>query len=340
LKSLAADIDIDKEPVRWSLSWKPEGRSESFTREAILAAAPSTSGVYGLFNFDCQVFIGESANIQKALLRHESETDFQSGHLRPTGFTFEPCAAELRAAKAAELIARFRPVLQTEAALTEVFSPSNGPSASEPLLDSQVLETYSDHRELSVDERAGQPEIHRRFYFDRTRGIVSAALFAAIAVVIFYLGLFTNKNIQERADGASEKSPPRVRLAQSTASGKVGIDSGPQNVSSIETANSRANRSAAPIPAKPHAHTSQPTDGVSKKWSVQISAVPGKAVADTLMERLKASGYDSYVVMAEVKGQTYHRVRVGHFAAREEAESVRQSLAHQEGYQDAYLTGD
>ena len=115
MKSAAADMD--KEPVRWSLSWKPEGRSESFTREAILAAAPSTSGVYGLFNFDCQVFIGESANIHEALLRHESETDFQSGHLRPTGFTFEPCAAELRAAKAAELIARFRPVLQTEAAL-------------------------------------------------------------------------------------------------------------------------------------------------------------------------------------------------------------------------------
>ena len=103
---------------------------------------------------------------------------------------------------------------------------------------------------------------------------------------------------------------------------------------------SRANRSAAPIPAKPGVHTSQSTDDVSKKWSVQISAAPGKAVADTLMERLKAGGYDSYVVKAEVKGQTYYRVRVGHFDAREEAESVRQSLARQESYRDAYLTGD
>jgi cell division septation protein DedD len=338
LKSPAADID--KEPIRWSLSWKPDGRSESFTREAILAAAPSTSGVYGLFNFDCQLFIGESASIQKALLRHESETDFQSGHLRPTGFTFEPCATELRAVKAAELIARFRPVLQTEAALTEASSPSNGSIASEPRLDGRVLETYSDHRELPGGERAKHPKIHRRFYFDRTRGIVSAALFAAAAVVIFYLGLFTNKNIQERANGASEKSPPRVPIAQSTASGQVGIDSRPQNVSSIETAGVRANRSAAPIPAKPGVHTSQSTDDVSKKWSVQISAVPGKAVADTLIERLKASGYDTYVVKAEVKGQTYYRVRVGHFDAREEAESVRQSLASQEGYRDAYLTSD
>lgn len=105
----------DKEAVGWSLSWHPDGRCDSFTREAILACAPQASGVYGLFNFDCQVFIGESANIQEALLRHEGETDFQSRPLRPTGFTFEACAAELREPKANELIAKFRPVLQTKA---------------------------------------------------------------------------------------------------------------------------------------------------------------------------------------------------------------------------------
>ncbi len=87
--------NTEKEAIGWTLSWKPDGRCNSFTREAILAYAPPTSGVYGLFNFDCQVFIGESANIQEALLRHESESDFQSRHLQPTGFTFEPCSVEL-----------------------------------------------------------------------------------------------------------------------------------------------------------------------------------------------------------------------------------------------------
>jgi cell division septation protein DedD len=329
---LKSSADIDKEPVRWSLSWKPEGRSESFTRQAILAAAPSTSGVYGLFNFDCQVFIGESANIQAALLRHESETDFQSGHLRPTGFTFEPCAAELRAAKAAELIARFRPVLQTKAALTEPSPAFNGSIASKLRLNGQVLENYSDDREFPANEHVKQLKFHRRFGWRRS--IVSAVLFSATAVVVFYLGLFTNKNIQERANGAGEKSRPRVPIARSTVSG-----SGPQKVSSIETADIPTHRSAAPILAKPRAPTSS-TDDVDKKWSVQIAAVPGKAVADTLMKRLKARGYDSYVVMTEVKGQNYYRVRVGHFDAREEAESVHQSLMSQEGYRDAYLTAD
>jgi cell division septation protein DedD len=59
-----------------------------------------------------------------------------------------------------------------------------------------------------------------------------------------------------------------------------------------------------------------------------------------MIQRLKAQGYDGYVVQADVKGQTYYRVRVGRFGAREQAETVRQSLAHQQGYKDAYLTGD
>jgi DedD protein len=79
---------------------------------------------------------------------------------------------------------------------------------------------------------------------------------------------------------------------------------------------------------------------LNRKWSVQISAAPAKDIADTLVQRLKAKGYDGYLVQAEVKGQTYYRVRVGHFDAREKAEAVRRSLANREGYREAYLTGD
>jgi cell division septation protein DedD len=79
---------------------------------------------------------------------------------------------------------------------------------------------------------------------------------------------------------------------------------------------------------------------LGKKWSVQVSATPAKDIADTLVQRLKAKGYDGYVVQAEVKGQTYYRVRVGYFDSRERAESVHQSLTRQEGYRDAYSTSD
>jgi cell division septation protein DedD len=355
--------NIDKESVSWSLSWHPKGRCDSFTREAILLYAPSTSGVYGLFNFDCQLFIGESVNIQEALLRHESETDFQSRHLRPTGFTFEPAAEELRKAKAAELIARFHPVLQTEAALTETWSPTNGPMVSETDQDDQELETYADHREFPVHEREERPKVRRRFQLKRTQAVTLAAMFVASALVIFYLGMPADYAIQKRANGANPTS------------GQTEIGLRPQNASSIDTAGSLANQNAATTLTKPDVQASASTPNgavrvaaksasaadevgvqalsktrpmahapgsanLSKNWSVQISAAPVKDIADTLIQQLKAKGYDGYMVQAEVKGQTYYRVRVGHFDTRERAESVRQSLARQEGYRDAYLTGD
>jgi cell division septation protein DedD len=359
MKSIAANID--KESVSWTLSWQPDGRSDSFTREAILACAPPTSGVYGLFNFDCQVFIGESANIQEALLRHESETDFQSQHLRPTGFTFEPCTAELRKTKADELIARFRPVLQTGAALTETWSPSNVPMVSETDERGQELETYADHLDFPVHEREERLKVRRRFQLKRTQAVALAAMFVASAVAVFYLGMPGDYAIQKRANGAHPTS------------GQTEIGLRPQNASSVDTADSRANQKAQATPAKPDVRPSASTPNsavrvaaksasagddvgiqakrgpithsaesanLSKKWSVQISAAPAKDIADTLIRQLKAKGYDGYMVQVEVKGQTYYRVRVGHFDTREQAESVRQSLESQEGYRDAYLTGD
>ena len=348
--------------MSWTLSWQSDSRCNSFTREAILACAPPTSGVYGLFNFDCQVFIGESANIQEALLRHESETDFQSRHLRPTGFTFEPCAAELRKTKADELIARFRPVLQTGAALSETWSPSNVPMVSETDERGQELETYADHLDFPEHEREERPKAGRfQLKLKRTQAIALAAMLVASAVAVFYLGMPGDYAIQKRANGANPTS------------GQTEIGLRPRNASSLDTAGSLANQNAQPTPSKPDIHpsastpngavrvTAKNTSGANevgvlaktgpiadsavsanlgKKWSVQVSAAPAKDIADTLIQQLKAKGYDGYMVRAEVKGQTYYRVRVGHFDTREEAESVRQSLVREEAYRDAYLSGD
>jgi cell division septation protein DedD len=361
LKPTAADFD--KEAVRWSLSWHPDDRCDRFTREAILACAPTTSGVYGLFNFDCQVFIGEAANIQEALLRHEGESDFQSQHLRPTGFTFELCAAELRKSRMDDLIARFHPVLQCEVTVTETRPPSDSGIVSEMGVGGQELETYADHQEFPAHEREKQPKLRRLFHFSKwTQGAMLAAILVVSAVVIFYLGVSANKNIQKRVNAASEKPLARISIRQPSASGRAGIELRPQKVSSIDPARGRANQSAAAPPAKSEVHASSSTPNgagirslqpakaspiahhtesadLSKKWSVQISAAPAKDIAGTLVQRLKANGYDGYVVQAEVKGQPYYRVRVGPFTTQEEAESVRKSLARQEGYRDAYLTG-
>jgi cell division septation protein DedD len=368
LKSTTARYD--KDAVRWSLSWHPEGRCDSFTREAILANAPPASGVYGLFNFDCQVFIGESANIQEALLHHESETDFHSKHLRPTGFTFEACAAGLRKSKADALIARFRPMLQTKAALTETCSLSSGPLVNPVARRGNESETCADHQEFPVHEDEERPTSRRPFHINWTRGVSLVAVFVASALVIFYLGIPTDERNQPRTSDSGE-APARSAITKPSVLDGGAIGSTGRKLSSLHTAGGRMKPSAQPTSATPEPdgaarlfakkasgkdavdfqpllqsakdspvrHATDNTE-LNKRWSVQVSAAPASDIASALAERIKANGYAGYVVQAEVKGQTFYRVRVGRFATREEAELVRESLALHDVYRDAFLTGD
>jgi cell division septation protein DedD len=365
----------EKKAQRRNLSWQPDGRCESFTKKAILVSAPPTSGVYGLYSHDCQVFIGETENIQGALLRHERETDFTSRHLQPVGFTFESCAAEVRKSKADELIARFCPVLQTKAALDE--SQSNSATTSKGGLDTKKLETSVDGQGLSVHERKKRPKVRRNFLCKRTHGAVATS-FVAGAVAIFYPGIPAVNDIQNQVYSAVGNPLAQILITKPTAANRTAIDSASRDESSINEAGGLAYQSAQTTPVKPNDHVSASTaesplrfgaknatreerpdiqtvsatektspnvfftnrGNLIKKWSVQVSAEPTKALADTLVQRLKDNGYDTYAVQAVVKGQTYYRVRVGHLDTREEAESVRQLLTRQGGYRNAYFTVD
>ena len=276
----------EKKTKRYCLSWQPDGRCGNLTRKAIIATAPATSGVYGLYNLDCQVFIGESENIQEALLRHIRETDFQSQHLRPTGFAYETCPAESRKSKANALIARFHPLLQTQAELMQ--------GSTEPMTS-----------EVSIN---------------RTHGSALPKIFVVNAVVIFCLGIPLAPN------QSAELTPAKTHVQTSAPTPNIAVALEPNTVD-------RAPTTAPEGLAKTGAH-------MNKNWSVQVSAVPSKEIADTSAQRLKAKGFDGYVVPAVIKGRTYYRVRVGRFDAREEAESMRQLLTRQGAYRDAYLTDD
>lgn len=92
------------------MPWRDNGDYYSFKPESIILHAPTTSGVYGLFNFRHQIWIGNAANIRDAVLHHRRRTNFRFSRFEPTGFTFELCPPELREARAQELIAEYRPV--------------------------------------------------------------------------------------------------------------------------------------------------------------------------------------------------------------------------------------
>jgi cell division septation protein DedD len=212
--------------------------------------------------------------------------------------------------------------------MTGTWSLSNGPMVSETGLGSQEL-----HQKLPVYEHEKRPKVRRRFYFARRQGAALAAMIVASAAIVFYLGVPAGKNMETQVNGADEK--PDVH--SSAAAADDSVEFAAKNASAGDEAGVQS--LLKPARTGPIAHLTESAD-LSKKWSVQIAAAPAKDIADTLVQRLKANGYDGYVIQAEVKGQSYYRVRVGRFDTREEAESVRQSLVRQEGYRDAYLTGD
>ena len=195
-------------------------------------------------------------------------------------------------------------------------------------LGGQKVETEANYLQFPFQERERRRTVRRRFYFTQTQGTALAAMFVASGLVIFYLGTTVGKKIHKRVISMAGK--PAVHASASTPNGAVQLAAAKE--AGVQTI-------LEPAKTNPTAHSAASAN-MSKKWSVQVSATPAKDIADTLVQRLKASGYDGYVVQAEVKGQTYYRLRVGRFEAREEAESVRQSLARQVGYRDAYLTGD
>ena len=148
------------------------------------------------------------------------------------------------------------------------------------------------------------------------------------------------------SDSATESDTKTAK--ESTAkekSGKADSSKAPSVKKAAKSASqSSATRSADEKPS-PTARREQreDTENVKKEsaerlWAVQIKSSPDKKFADTWADRLKAKGYDAFVVEGDVKGQTWYRVRVGHFAARQEAEALRVALESKEGISGGFLT--
>jgi hypothetical protein len=78
-----------------------------YNEDSVAEHAPATSGVYGLYNTQSWVYIGEASNIQEALL--QNKTDPCITRNGPTAFVFEICPAELRARRREDLIVEFKP---------------------------------------------------------------------------------------------------------------------------------------------------------------------------------------------------------------------------------------
>ncbi len=75
-------------------------------------------------------------------------------------------------------------------------------------------------------------------------------------------------------------------------------------------------------------------------WTVQAMATTDKQIASHWLDRLKGKGYEAFVVKADIRGQTWYRVRAGHFGTPKEAETLRTALKSQEGFRDAFVAAN
>ena len=360
------------------MPWQPDGRYYGFEVEAIQAFAPAASGVYGLYNFDYQLFIGEADNIRQALLRHLDLDHSRPSRFQPTGFTFKTCPADLRARNAETLTQQYQPVRQNELALSDKLAQPLDDRAIEAFFRAWADRNELNSPELNALDEPSAPKIRRRFYFERARGVAFAAAFVVGTGVIFYLGILTGMNIQKNAVAVIQKPSARIPLVAPLAK-QPALDRAPPSNSAIMPAATEAtNGKTAPVAMKlevPEASpASSPTSapvqtGIGnangapgsgaattsknvdvapashgadrdKPWSVQVAASVEKDVATMMAQQLSAKGNEVYVIATEVNGITWYRVRVGRLSARAEAEQLRQVLGANEGLHGAYLARD
>jgi hypothetical protein len=81
----------------------------SLNASSVRAYAPTSTGVYGISNAREWIYIGETDNIQEALLGHLRDLDSALMKRQPTGFVFEICDRANRPTRQARLILEYKP---------------------------------------------------------------------------------------------------------------------------------------------------------------------------------------------------------------------------------------
>jgi DedD protein len=202
-----------------------------------------------------------------------------------------------------------------------------------------------------------------RFYFSRGQMVLLGGAFVLASLVIFMLGMFIGKSIEERKIAMREEPLVRVPLKPEGAAQKrdeVTFNDGEAKapaaaaVQERPTAEKRAEKIAkaeppAPQPekrperiaAEPAAKKSEATAGsesaeAGRIWRAQVNAFPDERSAKLLVDRLKNKGYNAYVSEAQNRDKTWYRVNVGRYPSREEAEKVVDALKTKENYSKAF----
>lgn len=128
-------------------------------------------------------------------------------------------------------------------------------------------------------------------------------------------------------EAAVEPSPTTTGVLP-TSSGAA-VPSGPTQYTFYETLPKISPQTAKKEVEKPKPSSAEAKGG---KYSIQLSSSQDKAQSLRRVEDLKKKGYPAFLEEVEIKGKgTWYRVKVGHFAARDEASRYAVSMRRKEG---------
>jgi len=207
-----------------------------------------------------------------------------------------------------------------------------------------------------------------RYYYSRGQMVLLGAAFTSAAVVIFFLGMFVGKGVEERKllkrDEPLVKIPvkpegapggaPAPKKDEITFNGPEAKSPAP-GVAEEKTKEKPAEKIAvveAPAPkavekktekiaAEPAPKKNESTAGAEsgdsgKIWRAQVNAFPDERSANLLVDRLKNKGYNAYVSDVQNRGKTWYRVSVGRYDSREQAEKIADALRTKENHTKAF----
>lgn len=86
-----------------------EGFPRTFSAGSVREHAPAAPGVYGLTSAAEWIYIGAAEDIREALLAHLADPKAEREAGRPTGFVYEVCERDRRAARQVRLVEEYKP---------------------------------------------------------------------------------------------------------------------------------------------------------------------------------------------------------------------------------------
>lgn len=179
-----------------------------------------------------------------------------------------------------------------------------------------------------------------------------------VGVAVFYLGVVVGRgqgtqqapeewqaatpgdeSSEDPLDFYESVQQPAAQPGEEPAAGEAADPTPSEAEQAPEATALPAETTPAPTQTAPASNAMPESDpGLVSGWVVQVKSTTDKLAADTLQADLAREGFPAFVVSADVRNQTWHRVRVGRYRERTDAEAVAGRLGQRTDVESTWVT--